>query len=84
MPQKYTMTAEEVQRIKDAGRPVAYMIFGGMEPTSPAENQMNEWKKIADKYKCKVMTIVPDTHAAVFNEQNFLAEPLEEDDAKTT
>lgn len=76
--QKYMLTTEEVARIKEAGKSVPYMIIGGFEPRSPAENQMDEWRKVAERLKVKVMTIVPDMDTKPFDEQIILAEPLED------
>jgi len=43
MRREYEMSEEQLARILDAGKPVVYMVFGGMPPRSPQQNANDAW-----------------------------------------
>lgn len=46
----YEMTEEEFRTVLAASQPVAYMIAGGSEPSSPYENAMKAWRELGEKH----------------------------------
>lgn len=72
MNMRYRMTDEEIAELKEACRPVPYMVFGGMEPRSPRDNAMDVWNKVSARVGCKCDTIAP---ANTGDDRDFEAEP---------
>ena len=50
MRQEFTLTQEDLEAVLDAGKPVPYMISGGVTPRSPQENANAAWQSLAEKY----------------------------------
>jgi hypothetical protein len=53
----YRLTDEELASLLDASKPVPYMVFGGIPPTSPREHAMRLWRHVADRVGCVVDSI---------------------------
>lgn len=49
MRKDYEMTQVQFQRLMDACKPVTYLVVGGIEPTSPAENANRAWEVLAEE-----------------------------------
>lgn len=50
MRKEFQLTADELNGLLDACRPVPYMVFGGMPPRSPQENANDAWKRLAAQH----------------------------------
>ncbi len=74
---RYEISSEQLKVLKDASKPVPYMIFGGMEPRSPQENANNAWRRLGDEMGFRYMTVlqIPGEPETVFD-----ALPKGEDD----
>jgi len=59
MRKEYEMTKKELKDLKEASKPVRYMVFGGIPPTSPQENANMVWAKLGKKYGFRPMTVRP-------------------------
>lgn len=59
MSNKYIMTQEQFDAILAASQPVPYMVFGGIEPTSPQEKANAAWKRLGDEMGFDHMTVQP-------------------------
>ena len=53
------MSQEDLNTILEASKPVPYMVFGGIEPTSPQENANRAWQALGEKMGFKHMTVQP-------------------------
>ena len=58
---EYEMTEQELQEIINASKPVPYMVFGGIKPSSPRENAMIAWKALGKKRGFDYMTVKPSS-----------------------
>lgn len=56
---KFKMTPEQLQKLKDACKPVPYMVIGGVEPTSPQENANRAWRNLGDEMGFLWETVQP-------------------------
>lgn len=56
---EYEMSAQDLEEILDACKPVPYMIVGGMEPTSPQENANRAWARLGEKMGFDWNTVQP-------------------------
>ena len=74
MKREYEMTEEELKELMDAGKPVPYLVFGGIPPASPYENAMRAWDALATKKGFRPMTVESCGKGNRF----FLAEPIGE------
>lgn len=59
--QQYEMTAEDLERLLEASRPVPYMVFGGVEPPSPYEAAMAVWRRLGERMGFDPMSVEPVT-----------------------
>lgn len=50
MVKEFKLTDEELKNLKDACKPVPYMIIGGCPPPSAQENANDAWKRLGNKY----------------------------------
>lgn len=71
MRQEYEITQKDLDDIKDASKPVPYMVFGGREPSSPQENANRAWMRLGKKMGFDGMTVRPSNKGKRF----FSAEP---------
>lgn len=46
---EYEMTEEQLAVIRDASKPVPYLVVGGMPPGSPQENAHRAWQALGDE-----------------------------------
>lgn len=69
---EYEMTAEQLDRLLSACKPVPYMVFGGMPPASPRENANAAWSALGQELGFKPMTVRP---VAGKGQRLFTAEP---------
>jgi predicted TIM-barrel fold metal-dependent hydrolase len=49
MRREFELSEEQLQKILDASKPVRYMVFGGIPPSSPQENANAAWRALADE-----------------------------------
>ena len=70
MKRKYEMTDEQYEKILDSCRPVPYLVFGGIEPSSPQENANRAWRALGDELGFHFMTVEPGD-----SPKTFMAEP---------
>lgn len=68
---QFDMSEEDERILLDACKAVPYMVFGGMEPSSPQENANRAWQALGDK-----MGFVWDTVKGSGG-RTFRAEPME-------
>ena len=66
MKKEYELTEEEFQAIVKASQPVPYMVFGGVEPSSPRENANRAWQKIGEARGFNFETVAPSTKGKKF------------------
>ncbi|MFZ7120716.1 MAG: hypothetical protein ACOWWH_07175 [Eubacteriaceae bacterium] len=59
MRKEYEMTEEQHQKLLSACKPVPYMIFDGVEPTSPQENANRAWQSLGDEMGFEYMSVKP-------------------------
>jgi len=76
---QYTMTDSEYTELMEACKPVPYLIVGGRKPSSPRENAMHVWAKIAARVGCDCNSIAP---ANTGNNHDFMGEPLQKQEAQ--
>lgn len=69
----YRLTDEELKQIMDASKPVPYMVIGGVPPSSPRDNAMAVWRRVAARVGCEVDSISPGDTG---DNHDFKAEPL--------
>jgi len=55
----YEMTAEDLDKLLKACKPVPYMVIGGYEPASPQENVNRAWAELGKKMGFDYMTVKP-------------------------
>jgi hypothetical protein len=46
MRKNFQMSEVQLERLKDAGKPVPYMVFGGRPPASTQENANRAWESL--------------------------------------
>lgn len=73
MKTKYTMTDGELAELREACKPVHYMVFGGIPPESPYDKAVRVWGKIAERVQCDVNSI---EGAGPGRDNEFYADPL--------
>jgi hypothetical protein len=56
---EFKMTEEQFKAIMEASKPVAYMVFGGREPSSPQENANAAWASLGAELGFKYLTVQP-------------------------
>lgn len=69
---RYEMTQAQLDRILDACKPVPYMVFGGIAPSSPQENANHAWAALGREMGFLHMTVRPVSGAP---QTVFEAEP---------
>ena len=74
MRELFRLTDSQYQRLLDAGKPVPYLIIGGVEPRSPQENANMAWQSLGNE-----LGFVWDTVRPVDGESDkvFTAEKIE-------
>jgi len=75
MKREYEMTEQELKELMDAGKPVPYLVFGGIPPASPYDNAMRAWDALGTKKGFWPMTVESSCGKG---ERFFMAEPIEE------
>ena len=60
MKKEFELTDEQHKTLLDAGKPVPYLVAGGIEPFSPQEKANGVWRRLG-----KELGFVWDTVAAV-------------------
>jgi hypothetical protein len=70
----YEMTEVDLTKLKDACKPVPYMIIGGVAPRSPQENANEAWAELGRRLGFDHMTVRPDDRRG---ERFFTAIPSE-------
>lgn len=63
---EFEMTEEQFQSLLNASKPVPYMVFGGIEPTSPQENANRAWQSLGDELGFDFMTVEPSSKGSKF------------------
>jgi hypothetical protein len=69
---EFTLTPEDLASLYEACKPVPYMVFNGIEPTSPQENANRAWQSLGEKYGFQWDTVQPCGKG----DATFLAEPI--------
>ena len=69
---RYRMTDEELGRLKEACKPVTYIVVGGVPPVSPRTKAMRVWADVARRVGCIRSTI---NLASTGDEHDFDATP---------
>ena len=69
---EYEMSEKQLSEILGAGKPVPYMVIGGMLPRSPQENANAAWARLGRVMGFKPMTVRP---APGKGPRFFMAEP---------
>ena len=59
MRKEFELTDEELGRLLDADKPVPYLIFGGLPPSSPQEKANSAWQSLAEKHGFQWDTVQP-------------------------
>ena len=59
MRKEFTMTETQLNRLIESSKPVPYMIFGEVEPTSPQKNANMAWARLGDELGFDSMTVRP-------------------------
>lgn len=59
MKKEFVLTKNQLDRIIKASKPVPYMVFGGVEPSSPQENANAAWEAVAKELGVEMMSIEP-------------------------
>ena len=62
----YEMTEEDLGEILTACKPVPYMVFGGIGPSSPQENANRAWKRLGKKMGFDSMSVKPSNKGRRF------------------
>ena len=73
---EYEMSEEDLKVLLDSSKPVTYMVFGGMEPSSTQENANRAWKSLGKKMGFNSKTVKPSNKGQKF----FTAESMEAQD----
>ena len=63
---EYEMTESDLNTIKEACKPVPYMVIGNNLPTSPQENANNAWESLGNRMGFKFMTVSPSNKGERF------------------
>lgn len=56
---EYEMSQHDLDVLMDACKPVRYMVFGGIMPSTPQENANAAWAALGRKYGFDAMTVEP-------------------------
>lgn len=56
---EFELTDEQLKTLKDACKPVPYMVFGGREPRSPQENANDAWRELGRELGFDYMSVRP-------------------------
>lgn len=59
MKKEFQMSKEQLQIILDASKPVRYMGYGSMEPSSPQENSNRAWQNLANELGFDLYSVEP-------------------------
>lgn len=59
MRKLYVMADDQFNYLMEACKPVPYMVFGGVAPTSPQENANAAWRKLGDELGFDYMSVYP-------------------------
>ena len=59
MRKEFQMTAEQLEKIMDAGKPVPMIMLQCGTPSSPQERANGAWKSLGDELGFKYMTVQP-------------------------
>jgi hypothetical protein len=68
----YTMTEQEFNALKEASKPVPYMVFDGRPPEGAYDKAMRVWATICDRVGCEQGTVAP---ALTGGSRDFTAKP---------
>lgn len=66
MKKEFEMSEEQFKTIIEASKPVPYMVFGGMEPSSPQENANRAWRNLANELGFVWDSVEPSSKGARF------------------
>lgn len=55
----YEMTQADLDKLKEACKPVPYIVVGGIEPRSPYENAMAVWRELGERMGFDYETVEP-------------------------
>lgn len=77
MRKEFEMTEEQLETLLEACKPVPYMVFGGVEPTSLQENACRAWDVLGKEMGFKGKSVEP---IAYKSQRFFTAEEFEGDD----
>jgi len=69
---EYEMTETDYAAILEASKPVPYMVFGGMGPTSPQERANAAWRALGERMGFDGMSVEPSDKGPRF----FTAVPV--------
>ena len=75
---EYRMTKRQLAELREACRPVPYVVVNGKPPRSLQEKAEAFWKRLGRRFGFNWRTVRP---APERNQQYFLAEPEKDDDA---
>lgn len=67
----YELTEEQLARIKEASKPVPYLVMAGTPPLSPQQNANRAWEALAEEMGFDWRTVRPSQKGERF----FTAEP---------
>ncbi len=59
MRREFEITQEQLEKLMEASKPVRYIVFGGMEPSSPQENANAAWDDLGTEMGFDYMTVLP-------------------------
>lgn len=59
MRKRFEMTEADLEVLKNASKPVVYIVIGGHPPSSPQENANRAWKELGDRMGFDFMTVQP-------------------------
>jgi len=59
MMKEFKMTEADLKKLLNASKPVPYMVFGGIEPSSPRENAERQWRVLGEKMGFDWNTVEP-------------------------
>jgi hypothetical protein len=75
MRREFEMSEEQLASLLKACRPVPYMVFGGIPPSSPRENANRAWASLGREMGFDYMSVQP---VAGRDQRFFTAEATEE------
>ena len=74
MRKEFKLTDEQLKKLLKACSPVPYMVFGGIEPTSPQENANRAWQSLGKELGFDYNTVRPISGKG---SKFFTAEPVQ-------